>query len=88
MRTTKLLGGASAAALLLSLWPADVLAQTALPTIDVGAAQPASGLGTPSGQDQAGAGTGGGEGGGRGTGAGGYGGAGSGQDPYNKSYVL
>ena len=37
MRTTKLMGGASAAALLLSLWTTDALAAQTLPTIDVGA---------------------------------------------------
>jgi len=64
---------------------------TALPTIEVGAAKPTRGVGTPSAQGQAGvATTGAGQsgGGGAGGGAGGYGGAGAAQDPYNKSYVL
>ncbi|HMK88531.1 MAG TPA: secretin and TonB N-terminal domain-containing protein, partial [Methylocystis sp.] len=63
------------------------LGATALPTIEVGAAQPTSGQGTPSDQGQGGAAATSGDqsSGGAGGGAGGYGGAGAAQDPYNKS---
>ena len=81
---TKLLGSASAAAVLLSLWPTGVLAQEQLPEIDVGAARPvAGGSGDGQGTNPGLAAP-----AGNGTGPGGYGGAGAAQDPYNKSYVL
>lgn len=94
LQTNRLMRGASAAALMLSLSATGGMAQTALPTIDVAAPRPVvSGNQGPSGAPESGGASGeGGAGTGTGVvlgnGGGGYGGAGAAQDPYNTSYVL